>query len=234
MPERVQPGAEVSKDSYERFKEMVENKHGAIRGNLGKELERAMENHMSEERGPDRLERIESDLAHIKRVVAESEADGGDVLDPTPTPSEPDRTHTHAERHTSDTNTDDERTSASTPVEKPAPNAPRAKKVEYLLDTFRSKFGTESDGLDHTAVHPAAVGKLIRREFEFGDRTVEDYRERVIDALREEVELVDHPDPDDDRLVGVAECERIQQERREAAEHATDDEEDRLGQAERS
>lgn len=157
MGKQTQPGGRVDEHVYERFREFVRSRHGKVRGALGTELEKAMEERMNAANGPDSLTRIENDIATIKAQLAESDADGGTVATPTPS-GEP--AHTHAPNDTH---------------EKPNPNAPRAEKVRWLVDEKYDRSGG--------SILVSALKDDIRGEFNFGDRTVPKYIQPIVDEL---------------------------------------------------
>lgn len=154
MGERIQPGGRVDKETYERFKEFVQSQHGSVRGNLGREMEKAMRDRINAATGPNAITRIEDDVATIKAMIAEGEADGGYAA---PTPSEADSTPTRE-------------------MSKPAPNQPRGRKIEYII--------SELDlSIDGGSVHPNVLRNTIETEYSFNDETVEDLVDSVVDRL---------------------------------------------------
>jgi len=154
MGERIQPGGRVDRDTYEEFKEFVRKNHGSVRGNLGRELEKAMSDRMNAAKGPDPLTRIENDVATIKAVVADADSDGGEVA---PTASNDESTRTRS-------------------LDKPASNQPRGQKIEWIIDDMG--LGGESG-----SVHPAALRNFIESEYAFGDDTVDEYIEAIVTDL---------------------------------------------------
>jgi len=154
MGERIQPGGRVDRDTYEEFKEYVRKRHGSVRGNLGRELEKAMSDRMSAAKGADTLTRIENDVATIKAVVADADVDGGEVA---PVPSNDESTHTRE-------------------LSKPASNQPREKKIEWIID----EMGLAADS---GSVHPDALRNVIESEYAFGDDTVTEYIDAIVSKL---------------------------------------------------
>jgi len=154
MGERIQPGGRVDKETYEQFKEFVREEHTSVRGNLGRELEKAMADRMNAVKGPDSLTRIENDVATIKAIVADVDSDGGED---TPTAS------------------NDESTPARG-MSKPASNQPRGEKIEWIIDEMG--LGGESG-----SVHPDALRNFIESEYAFGDDTVNEYIDAIVSKL---------------------------------------------------
>jgi len=154
MGERIQPGGRVDKELYEQFKAFVRTEHGSVRGNLGRELEKAMSDRMNAAKGPDAIARIESDVATIKAVVADADNDGGEVA---PTPETEESTHTRE-------------------MSKPASNQPREKKIEWIID----EMGLTNDS---GSVHPDALRNFIESEYAFGDDTVTEYITAIVNRL---------------------------------------------------
>jgi len=171
--EQVQPGGRVSKATYDRFREFVRRHHGSVRGNLGAELEKAMEDRMDASNNGDPITRIENDVATIKAMLAGeddgTEADGGEAA---PTPSEPEYTHTRGDG-------------------KPAANAPTEKKLAYLADQLTGSSGR----LD--LIPEEKLRNTVKSEYGFKSDTAK----RYVDRLVERFDLVDHPDASADVLV---------------------------------
>lgn len=154
MGERVQPGGRVDRDVYEDFRQFVKKRHGAVRGNLGTELERAIQDRMEAANGGTPYARIENDIATIKAMLADGEADGGEAV---PMPSQQESTHTHD-------------------GEKPAANAPRQHKIQYLMDEMpadRESGEITRDDLRHT----------IESEYGFDSDTVDQYVELILSRV---------------------------------------------------
>ena len=129
MGERVLPGCEVNRDLYEKFKTWVENRHGRVRGALGEELEKAMRDRINAHRGEDQLTRIENDVAHLKALIAEAEADGGEVSLQSP---EGERSHTREPQATVDKPDRPEVAADPDPVERHLVGAQRPRGVDIL------------------------------------------------------------------------------------------------------
>jgi len=152
--EQVQPGGRVSKATYDRFREFVRRHHGSVRGNLGTELEKAMEDRMDASNNGDPITRIENDVATIKAMLAGeddgTEADGGEVA---PTPSEPEYTHTRGDG-------------------KPAANAPTEKKLAYLITQI---------GDDCQMIPRKQLRERVKDEYGFRKDTAKRYVDRLVD-----------------------------------------------------
>jgi len=169
MGKQVQPGAKVDEETYERFRQFVQDNHGKTRGSLGDELERAMKQRMEDANGPDRLARIENDLATLKAQLADADTDGGAV---TPTP--PTASNTHAR--------DDA---------KPAANQPRAVKYEYLIgELFDGKgVGSPSGG----EVAPRTIRKVITDNYDIDEAIVDEWVDGIQRRLGADFDAEPHP-----------------------------------------
>lgn len=192
MTDRTQPGVRLDSHTWERFREFVKQQNGGIRGNLRREVEAALRNHMDAARGPNELERIENDVATIKAMLAEGEADGG-VSTPSPTPSEAEDTRTPETR-------------------KPKANQPRAKKIDYLV----SKVYGFSSGLDESGgeISPKDIRNIIQREYGFQNQTEDKY----LELIRERIDAEPHPMHGQTLVWG----DRIEKERERAKEELSD------------
>lgn len=231
--DRTQPGCKVSTEEYQRFKQFVEDAHGSVRGNLGRELERAMREYRTSD-DADRLARVEDDVAQIKAIVADEAAvnDGG-----TPSPTVPSGEDT--DTHTGDTGGGVMSPDDRPPVpDKPDPKASRAAKVRYLTALVRERaapdpsepiqaqqFRARETG---TGLEERSLAALIREEYGFTEELVEDYRDAVVDRLGAE------PHPDHGEMWVWGQRLRWEQERaREADQKAADDRLDALDTAAR-
>lgn len=186
----VQIGPRIDDDTWERFKDYVESKHGRTRGVTAKEVERALEAQMSAEYPTDRLARIENDVATIKANLAEPDGGQTATIDPTPTPSD-------ACTHTPNGNKSEVDESGS----KPHPKATKAEKVEWLWD----------HKVPQTPIvaPPEAFRSWIEDAFDFGDRATSNLLHRLFD--RYHAKAVKR-DPDDrwDVVVASTPAEREQ------------------------
>jgi hypothetical protein len=197
MGKRVQPGGRVDEATYEKFRDFVEQQHGAVRGNLGRELEKAMRNRMKDANRKDSMTRIEDDVATIKAMLAEAEADGGVVA---PTPSEASDTHARE-------------------MSKPAANQPRQKKVDYLYNRFLEKEGCNSDGGTLTR---GAVETIVKKQYGFDGEILDDYVNRVYKKVEKEFKPVPHPVHGGFLVWG----DRLEEAKEEAEKQAQEDMED--------
>jgi len=175
MGERIQPGGRVDRETYEQFKQFVENQHGTVRGNLGRELEKAMSDRMSAAKGADTLTRIENDVATIKAVVADAESDGGEGP-PTPDSSE-------SARARSDNDTD-----------KPAANQPRGEKIDWLVDRAINKAELTPDSGTVNRNHCRVV---VKNAYNFTDERKQEYTDEVLDRILSEFDAKTHPEKGD-------------------------------------
>ena len=169
MGKQVQPGAKVDAQTYERFRQFVEDHHGKTRGSLGDELERAMKQRMEDANGPDRLARIENDLATLKAQLADAESDGGTTA-PTPSPA----ADTHA------------RDSA-----KPAANQPRATKYEYLIGELFAGDRPESPSGGQLA--PKTIRGVVTDNYDVDDAIVDEWVTGIQKRLGREYDAEPHP-----------------------------------------
>lgn len=169
MGKQVQPGAKVDAQTYERFRQFVEDHHGKTRGSLGDELERAMKQRMEDANGPDRLARIENDLATLKAQLADAESDGGTTA---PTPSPTSDTHARADA-------------------KPAANQPRATKYEYLIgELFDAKgVGSPSGG----QVAPKTIRAVITDNYDIDEAIVDEWVTGIQKRIGREYDAEPHP-----------------------------------------
>jgi len=215
MSDRVQPGAEVPKETYEKFKTFVKNRHGTLRGNLGSALDRAMQDYMKTRDGAGPAERIEQDLATVNRNVAENrellrelaqavegvEADGGAY-----TLSTAETTHTHRsepKRTRPDTTADESDDGNDAPDEPPHPKASRSSKAAWLAAQYE----------DATEIHREQdLAAEVSQVYSFGD----DAAEALVEAAVERLEHVPHPNAGT-ILVQPAKAERIRENQREQA-----------------
>jgi len=155
----VQP-TPISKEEYIKFKQFVQDTHGKTRGHLSTEIENALREYRQPDNQQDKLSRIENDVAHVKSLLADAEADGGSVAQ---TPDSDD-SRTHAENS------------------KPRPNAPRSKKVEYIISQYYNLEGGKT--------RRSVVEKQVADEFNFEQRTTKGY----VDDILKELEAKKHPD----------------------------------------
>jgi hypothetical protein len=189
----------ISKEEYVKFKQWVQDVHGSTRGHLKTEIEKALREHRQPDSKEDRLARIEDDVATIEANVAMAQTDGGSVAD---TP-ESDDVHARAD-------------STNTPDSKPATNAPRTEKVQWIISEYYKRSGGETT--------PVAIRRQLKDEFSFSDRTAEDYIDLVLDELNAEP----HPMASNDLHAWGENLKQAKEELREQAENEAKDEMDRI------
>lgn len=166
MPNESTQPTPIDADEYRRFKQFVRDVHGTTRGNLRTELENALREYREGYYGDDRLARIENDVADLKSLLAEAEADGGR------TPSSADSTDTHRDGAT------------EVPADPPHPKASRQAKAEWLTAQFA----------DHEGVHvDRDVRHTIADEYSFGEQATERLVDAVVERLTGHHDLEPHP-----------------------------------------
>lgn len=151
MTSRKKVGVRVDAEAWARFREWVEDRHGQTRGVLGDELETAIRRHMGE--SPD--EDLRTMVAEVHRAVVPAQGDGG--------LSRAEHTHARRPEH----------------PPKPREQAPRRRKVDYLLAVLGEVNETTRDRLC----------EVVEREFGFGERT----QDRLVDRLVERLDLREDP-----------------------------------------
>ena len=165
--ETTQP-TPIDKDEYKAFKNWVRDVHGKTRGHLGSEIENALREYRKNDSAPDRLRRMENDIATIKANIADAESDGGTVA---PTPSE--ASDTRARR-----------------ITKPAANQPRQKKVEYLVQEYCEEYDCDNDG---GAVIENYAMSIVQDEYSFDDSIQDEYVTEILAELRDMYDPEPHP-----------------------------------------
>jgi hypothetical protein len=180
MGKRIQAGARIDKDVYERFKEHVQERYGDRRGAVGKEMERALENYMAAGDSDDPLRRIEDDVASTKAAVAdlvmrideiEQAADGVEADGGGGTLSNP-ASHTHTAPRTPTAEADTDAEDGDAFDEAPHAKAPKSDKAAYVFASL------DVDGI---VLHPNVLRTKIGKTWSFGDRATEDLVERIFD-----------------------------------------------------
>jgi len=161
--EQVQPTT-ISKEEYIKFKQWVQDTHGTTRGHLSTEIENALREYRQPDNSYDALARIEDDVATIKAAVAHAESDGG--------------THLTAE----DTRPRENTNNSGSNTNKPKPNAPRSKKVEFFVTKYYSREGGR--------ITVGSLKKLIKNEFGFQSGVIDEY----VDLVVAELDAKRHPD----------------------------------------
>jgi hypothetical protein len=159
VSEQTQIGPSVDATLWKRFREDVKERHGRVRGVLGKELETALRQHLSDDATPTER-RLEQRLIRIEDELGTSAADGGRPV------SEADNTHTHV----TDTDTDTGR------LDKPDPKAPRDDKVQYLAQCVTDKLDEDFP----ECPRPVLIN-TVRDEYGFRRDTAEGYVDELID-----------------------------------------------------
>jgi len=154
--DEIQP-TRIDKDEYLAFKQWVQDTFGKTRGHLSTEIENALREYRQPDNAAEPLTRIEQDIATIKAQLADVEADGG--VDATPAAPSFGAAHTHTPNV----------------QQKPPANAPRAKKVEYLIDQKYDRNGG--------SIRPDTIKKDVEAMYGFDGRTSPKYIQPVIDAL---------------------------------------------------
>jgi len=195
----VQPGVKIEPDIWERFREDVQARKGAVRGHLKTEVENALLEYIRDDASPTE-QRIDDRLARIEEAVGAASADGGVDTDY----GEP---HTHAP----------ERRERVT--EKPSANAATDRKVAYLRECVIEEEVPSSRELD--SIPRERLREVVKDEYGFRRDTARRYVRELVDAF----DLRDHPNPEADGiLVSEAHEQQLIDERRELArENINDD-----------
>lgn len=152
--DKVQP-TRISKDEYVKFKQFVQDTHGTTRGHLATEIENALREYRQPTPESGALTRIEDDIATIKAQLAMPESDGGT-----------DVSQANVRAHAND---------------KPKHNAPREKKVDYIVSEYYNRDGGQ-----------ATIGVIkshIQSEYNFKDGVIDEY----VDMIVKELEAEKHP-----------------------------------------
>lgn len=204
MSERIQIGPKVDSDLWAEFRDDVQRRKGQTRGVLGDELENAIRQYIysgDNRTQAEQLQRMNERLGRIEAAVGTAAADGG--VDTSGAD-----THAHAPR----------RVSAETAEEKPAPNAPTADKVDYLTREVVDEYG-KNDNPERVAIKRESLQSVITDAYDFGDRTLPKYVDRLIDRL----ELRPHPEHNH-ILLGTEEFQKVEEGLREQAEQQAEKE----------
>jgi len=152
VADRVQPGAEIDAALWERFREDIRERKGAVRGHLRTELETALRQYLDDNSAPE-LSRVESKVDYL---LSELDVDPADA--PTPTPPQNERTHTHA------------------PAEKPPANSATEKKVLWLASQVEAEVGD-----DFLEVPKATLRDVVKDEYGFRSDTAKRYVDELIE-----------------------------------------------------
>jgi hypothetical protein len=162
MSDRTQIGPAVDAKLWQRFREDVKSRKGAVRGHLGGELENAIREYLRDDSSPTE-QRIEKRIARIERAVGAAPTDGG-----TDTSEAAEHTHTRIG-------------TGFGPTDKPPANTATEKKVAYLAQCIRSD----------VSIHPDEPGMVPRHvlvehvtdEYDFREDTTERYVDRLIEEF---------------------------------------------------
>jgi hypothetical protein len=211
MSDRKQP-TPIDATEYDRFVEFVRDAHGGTRGHLREEIQIALrERRESYYDGNDRLLRIENELAALKTMLAETDADGNPLpdfsIDEVRARAEP--ADAHYDPH------------GTAPDEKPAANQPRGQKVRWLVQKTREK-------MDNERARRGDLAGIVRDTYGFTDDRIDWYVDQIIDELDAE------PDPRNPAKL-LAWGDGLKEAREQAHKDAQDDADDevrRLEQAE--
>jgi hypothetical protein len=174
VSDQTQIGPSVDAELWEEFRENVRDRHGRVRGVLGKELETALRQHLSDDATPTER-RLEARLMRIEDALDISSADGGSPV------SDTENTHTQ-------TPTPEQAPSEDSRVEKPDPKAPRDNKVRYLAQCVVDDHCDTADG-DINTIPRKSLVKIVRDEYGFRKDTAVGY----VDELIEHFDLVEKP-----------------------------------------
>lgn len=154
MPNRVQVGPKVDEELWERLREDVRERKGAVRGNLGDAIDNAIREYLRDEERPVD-HRIEKRIARIEEAVGAAPTDGG-------THTLPEREHTH--------------TRTQTPTEKPTSNTATEKKVAWLAKCVRDQHGEE-----FLEIPRADLVEIVKDEYGFRSDTAKRYVGQLVD-----------------------------------------------------
>lgn len=152
MSDQTQIGPSIDERLWKAFREDVKERHGRVRGVLGKELETALRQHLSDDATPTER-RLEARLMRIEDELGVSSADGGCPV------SEGEHTHTPAPAPAQESRVDSR-------VEKPDPKAPRDDKVRYLAQCVIDDHCDTADG-DIKTIPRKSLVRIVRDEYGF-------------------------------------------------------------------
>lgn len=176
MSDQTQIGPSVDAELWEEFRENVRDRHGRVRGVLGKELETALRQHLSDDASPTER-RLEARLMRIEDALDVSSADGGCPV------SEGEHTHTPAPAPAPA-----QEPRVDSRVEKPDPKAPRDDKVRYLAQCVIDDHCDTADG-DIKTIPRKSLVRIVRDEYGFRKDTAVGY----VDELIGHFDLVEKP-----------------------------------------
>lgn len=166
---RKQP-TKIDADEYEKFVQFVQDVHGGTRGHLRTEIENALREYRESyyNDANDRLQRIEDDVATVKALLAEADADGGTTIPDSATPPGQDgSTHTQTQ-----TDVEDEQPHDSD--NPPHPKATKKAKLDWLEAEVRERSADQKFSVP-------AVRRVIEKTWGFEERTADPLVEALID-----------------------------------------------------
>lgn len=192
MSDRTRIGPAVNARLWERFRKDVEARKGAVRGNLGEELDNAIREYLKD--GPTKQEQeIINRLERLESAVGAVPADGG-------TDTSDAETHTRAEDEPLPEPVE------STPDSKPAANAATEKKIRWLADQLLDQEVPKSRELH--SVPKDTIRSLVVDEYGFRSDTAK----RYVEQLRDRFDLTEHPHNDKILVTTERRKEMIQSE----------------------
>jgi hypothetical protein len=157
MSDRTQIGPSVDAGLWQEFREDVKARKGAVRGNLGTELDKALREYLSDSPRPTER-RIDARLTRIEDALGVAEFDGGvDTSEPVE--------HTHA------------------PTEKPAANAATDKKTRWLARRLTAEVRGGPDKEPPIEVSRDTIREVVKDEYGFRRDTAKRYVVELIDHL---------------------------------------------------
>lgn len=157
--------------------------------------------------------RLDSQATHTAHEPSEPVVPEADRADPTETDADEsdEQADEDAEQNENVPALDREALDLDIPADRPAPNSATERKVAYLA-------GVVLDSFDTGYVGVSDLRKNIRAEYEFGDRTVEKYVERLVNRL----DMKRHPENYGLLVYGAA-IEQVQEQARAEAHERTDE-----------
>jgi len=153
MSDDVQPGVRINPELWQRFRDDIQARKGAVRGHLKTELENALRLYLNDE--PRQVEeQIDARLTRIESRLGVAEADGGmDTLDPVE--------HTH------------------TPTERPAAQASTEKKVGWLAECVLDMEAPKAREFNQIPVNK--IRDVVKDEYGFRSDTAQRYVDRLVE-----------------------------------------------------
>lgn len=157
VSDRTQIGPTADAELWREFREDVKARKGAVRGNLGTELDRALREYLSDSPRPTER-RIDARLTRIENALGVAESDGG-----VDTPEA--GGHTHA------------------PTEKPAANAATGKKTRWLARRLTAEVRGSPEKEPPREVSRDTIREVVKDEYGFRRDTAKRYVAELIDRL---------------------------------------------------